>query len=370
MIQSTRVRVTVAALLTTLAMPAAAQLKYENSSGGSALFYGQFDPAFVNFDDGVSSTGELVDNTNSNSRVGFWLRGQTGGNELSFNFETALGLRPADGLSQTVTPKGVNWQRTSIRKVDFSLNTERAGRFSLGQGSMASDGMSETDMSGTTLVTYSSIGDTAGGFQFRTTAGALSGITVGGAFSNFDGGRLGRIRYDSPEFSGFKVSASYGENILTPGSNRDTTDIALRYSGEVGGAKMEGAVGYARTDPGTGAASFNDTAGSFSVLLDSGFNFTLAAGSRQGGGDFGYGKLGYKSDWFSVGTTALSIDYYNGSDQTSAGSDSKTYGVGAVQKFDNANVEAYLGYRSYELTETAASYRDASSVIFGARWKF
>jgi hypothetical protein len=133
---------------------------------------------------------------------------------------------------------------------------------------------------------------------------------------------------------------------------------------------MRGALGYARTDPGAGAASFGDTVGSFGLLLDSGLNFTVVFGDRQNSGNYGYGKMGYRADWFAVGTTALAIDYYRGSDQTSAGSTSTTWGAGVVQSFDNVKTEAYLGYRSYKLTETAASYRDASSVLFGARWRF
>jgi predicted porin len=192
---------------------------------------------------------------------------------------------------------------------------------------------------------------------------------MGMAFSDFDGGRLGRVRYDSPEFNGFTVSAAYGREILVSGSKLDSTDIALRYTGQAGSTKMQGALGYARINPGA-APSFNDMAGSFSVLFASGFNATVVAGSRQNGGNYGYGKLGYRASWLSVGTTALAVDYYRGSDQTSAGSRSTSYGVGVVQSFDKAMVEGYLGYRNYAMTDTLASYRDASSVLFGARWRF
>ena len=370
MSKSTILCSTSAVLAALLAAPAAAQLKYENGSGGSTTIYGQFNPAYLSFDDGVSSTSELADNTNSNSRVGLWIRQPFGQSTFAFNFETALGLRPSSGISQTFTPKGVNWQRTSIRKVDFSLKTPAAGTFYFGQGSMATDGVAEVDLSGTTLVTYVSVPDTAGAMRFRTSAGVLSGNTIGGSFSDFDGARRGRIRYDTPSLSGFTLSASYGEEILVQNSNLDTADIALRYSGEVGDIRMKGAIGYARTDPGTGIKR-NDTIGSFSLLHASGFNVTVAAGRRSGGGgDYGYGKLGYQADWFPVGMTALSVDYYRGSDRTVAGSKSTSMGVGAVQKFDNSNVEAYLGYRTYELSEPGTSYQDASSVLFGARWKF
>jgi hypothetical protein len=346
-----------------------AQMKYENATGGSVLLYGQIDPGYLSFSDGVSTTGELVDNTNSNSRVGLWVRQQYGENLFTFNFETALGFRPSAGLSQGFTPKGLNWQRTNIRKADFALKTPRYGTFSAGQGSMATDGAAEVDLSGTSLVTYVSIPDTAGAFRFRTSAGVLSTRFIGGAFGDFDGGRLGRIRYDTPNFNGFTVSAAYGENILVSNVDFKTTDIALRYAGDAGDFKLKGAVGYKRVELAAGA-SLNDTIGSFSLLHASGFNATIAAGDRSTAGSYGYGKLGYRANWFGIGETALSVDYYRGSDRVSAGSTSTSYGLGAVQKFDKYRVEAYLGYRTYELTETAASYLDASSVLFGARLKF
>ncbi len=350
------------------AAPAIAGEEYTNASGGTFQYYGHFDPGYLHFDDGVQSYDKPVDNTASNSRAGFWVRQPTSVGELSFNFETALGFRQSASLGQTVTPPALSWKRTSIRKADFALATDRMGTFSVGQGSMATDGAAEVDQSGTALVNYVSVPETAGSFQFRTTAGALSGRTIGAAFSDFDGGRRGRIRYDSPSFNGFSVALAYGNEILATASNDTYYDIALRYSGDIGGARVKGALGWNRRDR-LGVYQ-DDTVASVSMLLPSGLNVTLAGGNRNGGGSYGYGKLGWIGNWFSVGSTAVSVDYYEGNDQTVAGSKSTSVGVGAVQKFDRYNVEAYLGYHTYSLTEPTATYRDASSVLFGARWKF
>lgn len=360
---------TIASLLP-LASTAAAEMKYENGNGGSVLLYGQLDPAYLSFDDGVTTTDKVVDNTNSNSRVGLWVRQSYGANELSFNFETALGLRPSAGLSQIFTPKGMNWRRENIRKVDLSFKTERFGTFYAGQGSMATDGAAEVDLSGTSLVTYVSIPDTAGNFQFRDSAGALSGNRIGGSFGDFDGARLGRVRYDTPTLAGFTLSVSWGKEILAQDSDFESTAIALRYANTLGDFKVQGALGYADARPARNIAKFQDTIGSVSVLHSSGVSVTLAAGDRSDNGNYTYGKLGYQGDWLSIGKTALSIDYYRGRDRTVDGSKSTSVGFGAVQSFDNVNVQAYLGYRSYELAEPVASYQDASSVLFGARWKF
>lgn len=363
------IRLSTLAFAASLAAPAFAELKYDNDSGGSTLLYGQFSPAYQSFDDGVTSEGTVVDNAHSNSRVGIWVRQPFGGSTFSFNFETALGLRPSNLVTQGFTPKGINWQRTSIRKIDFSLKTDSYGTFSAGQGSMATDGVVYSDYSGTELVTYGAIGDTAGAYRFRTTAGALTLKTIAGATPDFDGGRRGRVRYDTPEFGGFTVSAAYGKEVLVQNSNLESRDVALRYGGAFGDFRVKAALGYKRVETGPGVI-LKDTIGSIGIIHASGFNVSLAAGDRKNFGSYTYGKIGYQAQWLPVGTTSMAVDYYNGSDTTTAGSEAAVYGIGVVQKFDDLGIEAYLGYRSYELTETAATYLDASSVLFGARWKF
>lgn len=355
--------------LAVIATSASAELKYQNDTGGSVELYGQLNPAYLSFDDGQETTDALTDSTHSNSRIGLWVRQAFGENTFTFNFETGLGLRPSSSVSQTFEADALNWQRVNIRKIDFSLKTERYGVFSAGQGSMAADGAAEVDLSGTTLATYVSIPDTAGAFSFRETGGNLSNWQIGDVFGDFDGGRLGRIRYDTPVFSGFSISASYGTEILAENVDLDSASIAINYAGEIGDFKMAGALAYARTDP-EGAEDFSDTIGSFSVLHSSGTSVTVASGRRSEQGHYAYGKLGYQGHWLSFGKTALSIDYYRGWDRSIQGSRSDAFGFGAVQHIDDINAEIYLGYRTYELTDAAADYQDASSIFFGTRWKF
>lgn len=360
---------TLSGMLATAAMPALAELRYENGSGGSALVYGQFSPAYQSVDDGFSRKSTFVDNTNSNSRVGLWLRQEMDDATFSFNFETALGLRASAGVSQNFTPKGINWQRTSIRKVDFAYSSDRFGTFYLGQGSVATDGIADVDLSGTALTTYNSIGDTAAGFRFRTTGGALTGPLIGAAMPNFDGGRRGRVRYDTPDFNGFTLSVAYGEEILAQNADLETRNIALRYDRTIGDYRMKGAIGYSKFDLGLGVER-HDTAGSFSVLHASGVNVTVAAGDRRESGNYAYAKLGYIGNWLAAGSTALAIDFYDGSDLTSPGSKSRSVGIGATQTLQSYNTEIYLGLRRYELSEVGVDYADIESILFGARWKF
>ncbi|MBV1886827.1 MAG: hypothetical protein KUG61_07080, partial [Parvibaculaceae bacterium] len=63
-----------AALATAIASPAFAGPTYENDTGGSFTWYGQFDPSFQSYDDGTETYNRLVDNSGSNSRIGFRLK--------------------------------------------------------------------------------------------------------------------------------------------------------------------------------------------------------------------------------------------------------------------------------------------------------
>lgn len=360
-----------AALVAAISSPAFAGPTYENDTGGSFTWYGQFDPSFQSYDDGTETYNRLVDNAGSNSRIGFRLKQAYGENTLRFNFETAFGLRSSDGVNQNSTGDTLSWDRTNIRHVDLQFDTARFGTFSAGQGSMASDGIAGSDRSGTGVVAGSAIADPAGGYFLRTSAGALSGIEVGDVFANYDGGRLGRIRYDSNNYNGFVVSASYGTDILKDSNDRETYDVTVRYGNEnLGDFAFDAALGAAWTEE-TGKTDRRDVVGS--VALEhkpTGLSFAVAAGDRDISGNYGYAKLGYTTDWTSVGSTSFSVDYYDGSDMASVGDSATSWGVAAVQKFDRQNVEAYVAYRDYSYSDTSTSYNDSSVVMAGARWKF
>lgn len=349
--------------------PAAAQSTYENNSGGSVLLYGSLNPAYQSVDDGVDSFGNLVDSSHAQSRLGLWVEQEGNSGVLKFNFETGIGAPLSGKFSQTNSPSW-SWTRTSIRHADLSYESDGIGKIYFGQGSMAADGVAQQDLSGTQLVIYNAIGDTAGSFEFRNAAGDLTGISIGSVMPDLDGGRLGRVRYDTPSFSGFTISGSYGKEILKSGVDDVFYDVALRYANEFDGTQVSGAIAWGRKDPANGGSNIDNTFGSIGILLQSGLNFTLGAGQQTDSGRYGYGKIGYIGNWWSVGQTAIALDYYGGSDFNVSGSSSSTWGLGVVQKIDSANAEAYFGYRKYEYSDSLDDYKDISSVFAGARWAF
>ena len=357
-----------AALAVAITSPAFAGPTYENDTGGSFTWYGQLNPSFQSYDDGTETYNRLVDNAGSNSRIGFRLKQAYGENSLTFHFETAFGFRSSDGVSQASTGDNLSWDRTNIRHVDLQYDTARFGRFSVGQGSMASDGIAGSDRSGTGVVAGVAVADPAGGYEFT---GGPGGVSVGDVFTDYDGGRLGRVRYDSNNYNGFVFSASYGTDILKTNNDRETYDVAVRYNNEnIGDFALDAALGAAWTEE-TGKDDKRDIAGSVALEhMPTGLSLALVAGERDIAGSYGYAKLGYSADWTPLGSTSFSVDYYDGSDMASTGDSAQSWGVAAVQKIDSHNVEAYLAYREYSYDDTSTSYNDSSVIMAGARWKF
>ena len=349
----------------------AGPLGYANASGGSASFYGQLSPTYLGFDDGRESYGNLADNAISNARVGFNLD-QKYADDLSlrFNFETALGAPQSSAFSQGFEPIWT-WEKTDIRHLELIL-ASRLGKLAVGQGSMATDGAPRSDLSGTGLAGYVNRADSAGGYYFvDSDTGALSGVTIGNAFKDYNGGRQFRLRYDTPDFHGLSAAAAYGVNVLTEGNDNDYYDVAVNYGGDLGDFRIAGSVGWSWIfDPGSDATT-DQRMGSVSVLhKPTGLNASVAAGASPDNGSYVYGKFGWTGDVVTAGGTAVAVDYYAGEDFDTDGSASESWGIEATQAFDKANLEVYAGWIQYAHDGAATDYDDASSTMFGLRWKF
>jgi hypothetical protein len=340
---------------------------FTDETGGKVTAYGQFSPIYLGYDDGEKSYGNAADNAISNSRVGLRLdRPLSDGLTFGVVLETALGAPQSSDFSQDGGPDWA-WEETDLRKFEMTLGGD-FGKIHLGQGSMATDGVAERDLSGTTLAGYVNRADTAGGYAFRETGGELSGITITDAFKDYDGSRKFRIRYDTPDWNGASVRMAYGDDILTEGDEAHYYDIAVSYGSTLGTVEMDGALGYSWKDD--GGAMTEAWMGSFSAIhRPSGIDGTIAAGGDAESGSYVYGKLGLIRAWLSVGSTALSVDYYSGTDFATKPSASESWGFQAVQTFDDVNLEAYLSYASYSF-DGDASYQDGSSTTMGLRWKF
>lgn len=335
----------------------------------SLTIYGQVNRAALYANDGDEDNWFFVDNDNSSTRIG--LLGSTNaidGFSIGTRFEVEFQSNPSNEVSQE-DKNGVGDNNFKRRHFDIFLKSERFGKLSLGRGDTASNNTAEVDLSGTDVVGYSSIADMAGGqLFFDNDTDTLSNTTIGDVFNNFDGlSRDDRLRYDTPNFYGFFASGSVVSG--------DAADVALFYSAKLGDFKLAAAAAY--SDPAGTSNSVDDSIdGSISVLHSSGFNLTFAGGTRdykvsgRDDGTFYYGKLGYQRKFFSIGTTAMSVDYGRNEDVEQDGDEANTVGFQFVQNIDQWATEYFLGYRYHNLDRDNTDFKDINALMTGLRVKF
>ena len=127
------------------------------------------------------------------------------------------------------------------------VKSDHLGKLSLGLQSQASDNTAILVDGSGSLVPANWVQFDYGGFFFRDKAtGAVRPqhlAAVMGVASRLQRHPAESVRYDSPTFAGFSVSASWGED--------DFWDVAARYAGEWNGIKVAAAAAYSvSTSPG------------------------------------------------------------------------------------------------------------------------
>lgn len=333
-------------------------------TGIDLVISGQINRMVTLADDGDSIKVYNVDNANSSSRVRFIGRGQT---DAGITVGTLLEAELTSNSSSDVNQRNQDTGSVTFddRHIDLFFEHDDFGKVSIGQGDTAANSTAEVDLSGTTVIGYSSISDTAGGLRFYDDdADELSDTTIGDAFSNFDGlSRRDRIRYDTPKFAGFTFAAD------AISSARYST--ALRWSGELTNWRMAAAAGYSY--PGGGSDYIID--GSASVLHQpTGLSGTFSGGTRDNDGRDDatnlYVKLGWQQDFFSFGATAMSLDLGRTEDLDVEGDEADTFGFQLVQDITDFGVEFYAGFRFHKLDRDDADFDDIHVWSAGSRVRF
>ncbi len=302
-----------------------------------------------------------VDNDNSSTRFRFVGKGQVNDN---FSISPVLEFQVESNSSSNVSQDNEDTGTANVtdRKAEVIFDHKQFGRVSLGQGSTASDGTAEVDLSGTDVIGYSSVVDLAGGLQFRDKDGELTGIEIGDVFDNFDGlSREDRIRYDSPRFAGFQVSG----DIISD----ERWSTAVRWAGDFGGIKAAAAAAY--SDPNEDDNDYIID-GSASVLHEgTGLNLTLSAGQQDDRSAYNlYGKLGWIGNFFEIGSTNFSIDYDYSEDIREDGDTAQTSGGFIVQNWDDYGTEFFTGVRWHDLDANDVDTDSVWVFTFGSRIKF
>jgi predicted porin len=316
-------------------------------------------------DDGKDTDAYFVDNDNAESRVTFTGIGKIN-DDLTLGSKIELTIAPdkASDVNQNDKEAGDVFEQ---RITEVTLDSKRFGKLSLGKGWTGSYGSASRDLSRTTMISYVTVADTAGGMLFRQKDDdILTNLQINQAFQSYDGlNRRSRVRYDTPTFHGFQFSTS----LLTD----SRYDAALWWGGQGYGFKAIGAAALA--DPKIDGADLQYD-GSFSLLHDrTGLNLTLSAGllerDNQDDGENYYGKIGWLTKFFSFGETAFAIDYNKTENQPTEDDDGYSAGLAAVQFFEEYGTEVYFLYRKYSLDrDVEPDVYDIDVVSIGSRVKF
>jgi predicted porin len=316
-------------------------------------------------DDGKDTDAYFVDNDNAESRVNFAGTAKvTDDLTLGSMIELTIAPNKASDVNQEDQETGDIFEQ---RITEATLDSKRFGKLSLGKGFSGAYGSASRDLSRTDVISYVTIADTAGGMLFRQKDDdTLTNLPINVAFQSFDGlNRVNRVRYDTPTYHGFHLSAAAVSD--------QRYDAALWWGGQGYGFKAIGAVGLA--DPNKDDTDLQYD-GSFSLLHeDTGLNLTLSGGmlDRDTQSDAGnlYGKLGWLTRLFSFGETAFEVDYTRTQNQPTENDDGYSVGAAAVQFFEEYGTDVYALFRLYSLDrDVEPEVHDISVVSIGARVKF
>lgn len=322
---------------------------------------GQLNRLLLAVDDGTGSRGIHSDNVNSQTRLRITFAHDLAPSlKMGANWESGYTENPSSLVSMTDASVKATANK---RHADIYL-AGRWGRASMGRGDGAANGGMESDLSGTTVISYSGITDIGGGFAFRNDAAI--GPTIAATIGNLDfESRYHRLRYDAPALGPLTLAASEGRK-----DGHRVSELALWHTGEPGAGKLAAALGWSRERKG-GVAGDEDTGGgSVSWLAPSGVNLSVSASrsADQTPGKpakrFLYGKLGHLR-----GMHAVSIDYALGRDFRAVGDRSRMLGVGYVYTATTW-MELYAGAKRHRLDCAGCNYDDIVFLAIGARLKF
>lgn len=339
--------------------------------GATLSFYGQVSPLLMIVNDSDDIDIAAADNNHGVSRIGAVIQHKANGRIFQFQFETTLGVRTSTQPTQNQSDPLFDWDRSDIRIADFSWKFANGQVFSIGQGKMATDGVTSLDLSRTSIANSVSIPDIAGGYRFRTNAGVLSPFAVKDVFQTYDGVRRVRLRFDTRNRSGVWFSVSAGIEALEKDGSQKDIDTAVFYERDNQSFHLQAAAGQSISKE-SGQKTRADTVGSVSVLhKPTGLNATLATGARFGQGGYGYLKLGYITRLFPIGQTAFAVDFQRSENIVNDKTAGDAWGIAVVQEIDDLNGEVFVGFRNFAFSENSTvRYRDIRTVFFGARWKF
>jgi len=327
------------------------------------------------WDDGVNSDTYIV--TNVESRTRFRFRGSAKINtDWSAGFYIEIGMsRPGSSFSVTAAADDTPFNAgLDVRHQALWVKSKQLGTVWVGHTSDATDGVSQICL-GCSMGNYwgGAVEDLANSFLLRTAAGASSGDTLGAYIFSAEGGRTAVVKYISPTFAGFSLSANYADEEDTA-TRGDAWGIALRYAGEFGAIRVGAGIGYSESRDGEA----EELGGSISVShTPTGLYVAVGVGEEDDSAaiglddrDFWHVSAGINTKLNSLGKTHFG-GTYGSFERTSGARDADVWGLTIDQNIDAAAMSIYLQYHNVSASNAAnGSLQDFDVVFAGARIKF
>ena len=315
-----------------------------------------------------------ADNDFSSTRVNFTGKGKIT-DDLTAGATIEVQIESNSSADVTIPSERAAARGTGFneRKLEVFFDSESLGMLSLGQGSTASDGIAEIDLSGTQVISGSGFDALGASIEYLTSGtNAPSGFAVGDLINNQDGlSRDDRMRYDSPSLAGFVASTSWVD--------ADTWDVALRYAGEFSGWEGQAGIGYwdasARSTGFTGIGGSAAIRAPFGTSLQGAYTSLDFDSLNRDDTGFWYVKLGQDFDVIEFGTTGISIDYSEAEDESANGTQASFWSIALVQAIKKAATEIYFNVGQYSgevpgAGSTTVDLEDITIAGVGARVRF
>jgi hypothetical protein len=288
---------------------------------------------------------------------------------------------------------------TQVLQSYWFVKSDHLGKVSVGRQSQASDNTAILVDGSGSLVPANWVAFDTNNFAIRTSGGGTAGtwggaqscFGMGGAWGDCNGLTQNVIRYDSPTFAGFSVSASWGDD--------DMWDIAARYAGEHHGFKVAIAGAYNEVNN----LDYNNLNSSLGVAVPDMeyfqlgvyvqhvatglfglYNFGALEIDEAGGQDdidTHYFKAGLRTKFNHLGATVFYGEYLMGDDGglgisdgalvEATASELEVWGLGVVQEVDAAAMSVWVKYRNLSFEDNSSlSYEDFDYVGVGGLINF
>jgi hypothetical protein len=376
---------------------------------------GQLNQMVLGWDDGGQGNIDIVDNTNSPSRIELQgaariSRGLTAGYRVGFQFENPN----SRSVDVTQIASGDDYEDVALRHSSVWLRHNQLGMLEFGHTSPATDNIIHNDLGGVHVAASNDARLIGGKILVRHSDeieqgnDALISITPMIDFlPSLDTDRRDVISYETPRWQGLTGSTAWG--------NGDFWDVALRYRLNWNDWKFRGGVGYLRDLAEPSATGGNrdrrEFKGSASVIhIPSGIFVSSAfthreyhgqrssdlttaiitpAGTNRPDFDYRYISSGVRRKLSSLGDTSVYGEFAIGSDGVTGrreggirevtDSEIRMFGVGIVQRIDSAAMEIYLAARHFEVSvegvdvsgrTDAEDLEDINLVYAGVKIKF